>query len=165
MVPSTNGLGLARFLLKLRFRDEAPLCQLSPVTSTDETSVRNMKRKLIAFLLASAPFNLSQAGELVGAELHQAVSGKVVYVSTPLGEVPIHYAANGNLTGRTDLALLDGESTPFDRGRWWVSDKKLCIQWQNWMGGKPHCFTMRRVGPNAVYWRRDDGKTGTARLG
>jgi hypothetical protein len=33
------------------------------------------------------------------------------------------------------------------------------------MGGKPHCFTMHRLNPNAVYWRRDDGKTGTARLG
>jgi hypothetical protein len=124
-----------------------------------------MKRKLIAFLLAAVPFNLAQAGELTDVELHKAVAGKIVYVSTPLGEVPIHYAKNGSLSGRTELALLDGESTTFDRGRWWVAGKKLCVQWQNWMGGQAHCFTMHRISPNAVYWRRDDGKTGTARLG
>jgi hypothetical protein len=124
-----------------------------------------MKRKLIAFLLAATPFGFAQAGELVGTDLHNAIAGKMVYIDTPLGEVPVHYAKNGNLTGRTELALLDGESTAFDRGRWWVADKKLCIQWQNWMGGKAHCFTMHRLGPNVIHWRREDGKTGTARLG
>jgi hypothetical protein len=124
-----------------------------------------MQRTLIAFLFAAAPFNLAQAGELAEAELRNAIEGKIVYVSTSLGEVPVHYAKNGSLSGRSDLALLDGEATAFDRGRWWVAGKKLCIQWQNWMGGKPHCFTMHRLGPNVVHWRRDDGKTGTARLG
>jgi hypothetical protein len=33
------------------------------------------------------------------------------------------------------------------------------------MGGKAHCFTMHRLSPSVVHWRRDDGKTGTARLG
>jgi len=124
-----------------------------------------MKRKLIAFLLAVAPFSSAQAGELTGEELRKAVEGKFVYVSTPLGEVPIHYAKNGSLTGRTELALLDGESTAFDHGRWWVAGKKLCVQWQNWMGGKAHCFTMHRLSRDIVYWQRDDGKAGTARLG
>jgi hypothetical protein len=124
-----------------------------------------MQRTLIAFLFAAAPFNLAQAGELAEAELRNAVEGKIVYVSTPLGEVPVHYAKNGNLSGRTELALLDGESTTSDRGRWWVAGKKLCIQWQNWMGAKTHCFTMHRLGPNVIHWRRDDGKTGTARVG
>jgi hypothetical protein len=124
-----------------------------------------MKRKLIAFLLTAAPFNLAQAGELAEAELRNAIEGKIVYVSTPLGEVPVHYAKNGGLSGRSELALLDGESSAFDRGRWWVAGKKLCIQWQNWMGGKAHCFTMQRLSPYVIHWRRDDGKTGTARLG
>jgi hypothetical protein len=124
-------------------------------------------RKLVAVVLAASPFLITQAQaeELAGADLHKAVEGKTVFVSTPLGEVPIRYMKNGAVHGQTDLALLDGESLTADRGRWWVAEKKLCIQWQNWMGGRPHCFTMRRVSPTVVYWRRDDGKSGTARIG
>ncbi len=124
-----------------------------------------MKRKLIVLLLAAAPFTSAQAEELTGTELHKAVAGRTVYIDTPMGEVPIRYSANGGISGRTELALLDGESTASDRGRWWVSDKKLCIQWHNWMGGRAHCFTMHRLTPNVVRWHRDDGKSGTARLG
>ncbi len=126
-----------------------------------------MKRKLIAFLLAAAPFTLAQAQaqQLTGENLHKAIAGKTVFIATPLGEVPIRYAKNGALSGRTELALFDGESTTFDRGRWWISGSKLCLQWQNWMSGRAHCFTMHRVSPTKVYWRRDDGKSGTARLG
>ena len=52
-----------------------------------------------------------------------------------------------------------------DRGRWWVAEDKLCIRWQNWMGRRPHCFTMQRISPTLVRWWRDDGKSGTARIG
>ncbi|MGO9483831.1 MAG: hypothetical protein ACLPX9_04485 [Rhodomicrobium sp.] len=124
-----------------------------------------MKRKLIAFLLAVAPFSFAQAQQLAGEDLQQAIAGKTVYVYTPMGEVPIRYSKNGSVTGRTELALLDGESTTVDRGRWWVSQSQLCIQWRNWQGGRAHCFTMHRLSPTVVRWRRDDGKSGTARLG
>ena len=125
-----------------------------------------MKRTLIAFLLAVAPFSLAQAQQqLAGEDLQKAVAGKTVYIDTPLGEVPVRYSTNGSVSARTELALLDGESTPVDRGRWWVSESKLCLQWRNWMGGRTHCFTMHRLSPTVVHWRRDDGKSGTARLG
>jgi hypothetical protein len=124
-----------------------------------------MKRKLIALLMAAAPFTLAQAEQLTGEDLQKAVAGKTVYLYTPLGEVPIRYTANGKVHGRTELALLDGESTAVDHGRWWVSDKKLCVQWHNWMEGRAHCFTMHRVSPTVVRWHREDGKSGTARLG
>ncbi len=124
-------------------------------------------RKLIGIfvLAASATGSLAGEGSLAGAELRAAVAGKTVYVQTSMGEVPIRYGANGTLHGRTELALLDGEEKTSDRGRWWVSDNKLCIQWQSWMEGKAHCFTMHRVGASTVRWRRDDGKSGLARLG
>jgi hypothetical protein len=124
-----------------------------------------MKRKLIAFLLAVAPFTQAQAEQLTGEALQNAVAGKTVFIYTPLGEVPIRYAKNGHLSGRTELALLDGESTSVDHGRWWVAEHKLCVQWKNWMEGRAHCFTMHRLSPTVVRWRREDGKTGTARLG
>ena len=124
-----------------------------------------MKRKLIALLSAVASFSPALSEQLTGEDLHKAVAGRTVYINTPLGEVPIRYAKNGRISGSTELALLDGESTTADNGRWWVSEKKLCLQWQNWMGGKTHCFTMQRLSPTVVHWRREDGKTGTARLG
>jgi len=126
-----------------------------------------MKRFALPILLAALPFAAADAGEeaLIGQALHSAVAGKTVYISTPMGEVPIRYAANGQVSGRTELALLDGETTTKDSGRWWVADSKLCIRWNRWMSGETHCFTMKRVSPTEVYWRRDDGKSGRARLG
>ncbi len=124
-----------------------------------------MKRMFAGILLALAPFTFAQAQQLAGQALHKAVAGKTVYIATPLGEVPIRYSRSGRVSSRTELALLDGESTAADRGRWWVSESRLCLRWRNWMGGKTHCFTMRRLSPTVVRWRRDDGKSGTARLG
>ena len=155
-----RGNGLAHLLLGFRVAGFARFNQKNEVSS------RYMKRTLIAFLLAMAPFSLAQAQQqLAGDDLQKAVAGKTVYISTPLGEVPVRYATNGSVSARTELALLDGELTTVDRGRWWVSESKLCLQWRNWMGGRTHCFTMRRLSPTVVHWRRDDGKSGTARLG
>jgi hypothetical protein len=124
-----------------------------------------MKRTLIAFLLTVAPFTIAQAQQLAGEDIQNAVAGRTVFIDTPLGEVPIRYAKNGSVSARTELALLDGESSAVDHGRWWVSESKLCLQWRNWQGGKAHCFTMQRLTPTVVRWRRDDGKIGIARLG
>ncbi len=126
-----------------------------------------MKRKILTLLLAAAPLTFAYAGEqaLTGDALQSAVSGRTVYIDTPMGEVPIRYTKSGSVHGNTELALLDGESTAVDRGRWWVSDNKLCVRWQNWMNGATHCFTMHRVGTTHVRWRREDGKSGMARLG
>jgi hypothetical protein len=155
-----GGNSLAYLLLGFRMAGFARFNQ------KNEASSRYMKRKLIAFLLAVAPFSLAQAQQqLAGDDLQKAVAGKTVFIDTPLGEVPVRYAANGSVSARTELALLDGESTTVDRGRWWVSESKLCLQWRNWMGGKTHCFTMHRLSPTVVRWRRDDGKSGIARLG
>ncbi len=126
-----------------------------------------MKRIILPLLLAAAPLTFAQAGEeaLSGEALQNAVSGRTVYIDTPMGEVPIRYAKNGSVHGNTELALLDGETTQADRGRWWVADNKLCLRWQNWMNGQTHCFTMHRLGPTHVRWRREDGKSGVARIG
>ncbi len=126
-----------------------------------------MMRKILPLLLAAAPFTLAHAAEdaLSGAALQNAVAGRTVYINTPMGEVPIRYSKNGSVSGHTELAVLDGESTTQDRGRWWVAENKLCIRWQNWMSGATHCFTMHRVSPTVVRWRREDGKSGFARIG
>jgi hypothetical protein len=126
-----------------------------------------MKRKILPLLLAAAPLTFAYAGDeaLTGAALQTAVAGRTVYIDTPMGEVPIRYTKNGSVHGQTELALLDGESTSVDRGKWWVADNKLCVRWKNWLNGQTHCFTMHRVGPAHVRWRREDGKSGIARIG
>ena len=126
-----------------------------------------MKRKILTLLLAATPLTFAYAGEdaLTGPALQNAVAGRTVYINTPMGEVPIRYAKNGGVSGYTELAVLDGETTTRDRGRWWVSENKLCIRCRNWMSGATHFFTMHRVSPTLVRWRREDGKSGLARLG
>ncbi len=101
---------------------------------------------------------------LTGAELKKAVAGRTVYLASPLGEVPIRYSPNGTMSSTTQLALLDGERSATDRGRWWVASNRLCLKWQNWMNGRSYCFTMQKTG-NVVRWRRNDGKSGMARIG
>ena len=124
-------------------------------------------RKIVVLLAAIVPFTFAQAeeGALIGPKLREAVAGKTVYVHSPLGDIPVRYSPNGTMSARTELALLDGEDTSADKGRWWVEENKLCIRWQNWMERKQHCFTMHKVGHSTVRWNRDDGKSGTARLG
>jgi len=126
-----------------------------------------MKRLILPLLLAAAPLTFAHAGEeaLSGAALQSAVAGRTVYIGTPMGEVPIRYAKNGSVHGNTELALLDGESTAVDRGKWWVAENKLCVRWQNWLNGETHCFTMHKVSATQVRWRREDGKSGIARIG
>jgi hypothetical protein len=55
----------------------------------------------------------------------------------------------------------DGSS---DTGKWWVADDHLCQQWSSWMDGKTYCYKLTLRG-TTVEWIRDDGHTGTARIG
>jgi hypothetical protein len=104
---------------------------------------------------------------LTGKELRTAVSGKTIYLQTPIGaEVPIRYQPNGTMTGAssTHLAALAGEEVNADKGRWWVRRAELCQQWSKWSNGRAHCYKLRAAG-KTVQWSRNDGETGTARLG
>jgi hypothetical protein len=108
-----------------------------------------------------------QEGSLKGEELRKAVSGRTVYISTAIGiELPIRYSANGTMTSTSsaNLAAMAGESVAKDSGSWWIAGDKLCQKWQNWLNGQTYCYEMRRSG-RIVYWRRNDGHSGSARLG
>lgn len=99
--------------------------------------------------------------------LREALAGRTVYVVTPLGvELPIRYHANGTMTSKSSahLASMAGESTHSDYGRWWVANGRLCQRWQNWLNRQAYCYEMTINGRD-VSWRRNDGRTGTARLG
>jgi hypothetical protein len=110
--------------------------------------------------LAAEPASLS------GDELRKAVSGKTVYLKISGFELLIRYSPGGSMSGSMDpvaatLARGDGAS---DRGKWWVSGDQLCQQWMSWMEGKSYCYTLTRRG-NSVSWVRNDGRSGSARIG
>jgi hypothetical protein len=125
-----------------------------------------------ALFLAAAialPFTAALAAEptkLAGDELRKAVSGKTVYLNVSGFELPIRYAANGRMTGMMGTVAAsfsrgDGSS---DSGKWWVADDQLCQKWMSWMEGKQYCYKLTRQGAS-VRWVRDDGRSGTARIG
>lgn len=127
--------------------------------------------KIGAFVLAAgvALPALSVAADpisLAGEELRQAISGKTVYLSISGFELPIRYSANGRMRGTMGAVAAsfsrgDGSS---DSGKWWVSDGQLCQKWTSWMDGQSYCYKLTRNG-NQVRWVRNDGRSGTARIG
>ncbi len=125
-----------------------------------------------AFLLAAAivlPATAALGAEptkLAGDELRNTISGKTVYLNISGFELPIRYSANGRMTGKMGTVAAsfsrgDGSS---DSGKWWVADDQLCQKWASWMDAKQYCYKLTRQGAS-VRWVRDDGRSGTARLG
>jgi hypothetical protein len=95
--------------------------------------------------------------------IRQLVSDRKFLLHTQVGTViPIVFRSNGRMTGHAGgLGFFLGSSR--DRGRWWVSKGKLCQKWRIWLDRETHCIklTKRR---GKIWWRSDDGKTGTARI-
>jgi len=116
----------------------------------------------VVLTLAGAGVCLAEDG-LVGDTLRKVVAGKTVHLETPLGSLPINYKNNGTMQASTiQLAAYTGSTR--DRGTWWVVADKLCQRWNNWLGGRSHCFTLRQQG-ESVQWTRDDGLSGVATIG
>jgi hypothetical protein len=110
--------------------------------------------------LAAEPASLS------GNELRKAVSGKTVYLRISGFDLPIRYSKGGSMAasmGAVAATLARGESAS-DRGKWWVSGSQLCQRWSRWMEGKTYCYELTRRG-NSVTWVRNDGRSGSARIG
>jgi hypothetical protein len=108
----------------------------------------------------------TRSGALAGDELRQAVSGKIVYLKISGFELPIRYAAGGSMTGSMSTVMAafargDGAS---DRGKWWIEGNQLCQRWNSWMDGKSYCYKFT-VSGQSVHWLRNDGRSGTARIG
>jgi hypothetical protein len=128
-----------------------------------------MQRSLVQALICAGTLALASpayAAEplLSGEELRRTVAGRTIVLDTPVGGIPIVYQANGALTGTAKgmpAHLMDGPSQ--DHGRWWIAAGTVCQQWSAWMEGRQHCYQMRIRG-KSVHWRREDGRTGTARI-
>jgi hypothetical protein len=132
---------------------------------------KGMRMKIGAWVGASglalvATASLAAPAQLAGDELRQAVSGKTVYLNISGFELPISYAANGRMAGKmsTVAASFSRGDGSQDRGKWWVAGDQLCQQWTSWMDGKTYCYRLTRDGAT-VRWVRNDGRSGTARIG
>ncbi len=121
-----------------------------------------------ATLMFGAPFAETQAGEaaLSGDALRNAVSGKTIFLKISGFELPIRYASGGTMKGSMGtvaaaFARGDGSS---DTGKWWIADDQLCQKWRTWMEGNTYCYKLSQSGAQ-VRWVRNDGRSGTARIG
>jgi hypothetical protein len=103
----------------------------------------------------------AEPSPLSGETLKAAVTGAVLEVETPLGvKVPIRYFEDGRVAGEArGLAYYLGAET--DTGKWWVSSDRLCHKWSKWFDGVLQCIRISQQG-SRIFWRRDDGETGTA---
>lgn len=125
----------------------------------------------IAALFAVAPVALmpaaalAQGAPLSGSEIRSTVAGKRVYLSTPFGgEFPLYYKSNGTVDGSGKALGLGRYMRPTDSGKWWISGNQLCQQWTSWYDGKTFCFTLASGKGERLYWTRDDGLSGRARV-
>jgi hypothetical protein len=101
--------------------------------------------------------------ELGGENLKTLVAGKTVHLDTPFGvAIPITYHGNGLMSGKAGV-LEYFLGAQVDRGRWWISDGKLCQKWFKWLDAQPSCMRLKQDG-NKIIWRRDDGLSGTATI-
>ena len=120
-----------------------------------------------AVLIASAGTAMAAEKVIVtGDKLRESLSGKTVYLMTPIGsEIPIRYKANGTIHGSISatLAALGGEGRRTDTGRWWVVREQVCQQWKNWSDRRSHCYKFSIADGN-VHWQRSDGETGSGRI-
>ncbi len=133
-------------------------------TKEDQTVsfIRLTTYTLALGIMSLATLGQATADELAGPAIKQAVSGKIIHVSTPVGTLPIAFGSNGTMRARSSaIARLTGIAK--DKGRWWIKGGKLCQKWKTWLKGKAHCVSVRRQGKKLV-WTSTSGRTGVARI-
>lgn len=131
-----------------------------------------MKRRatiIAAAMLAAAGLSATDAANaesLSNDALREAVVGKTVYLRTQGIELPIAYRSDGTMHGRLRAfaAAFSGDTATKDSGKWWVKNDQLCQRWRRWMDSQTYCYKLKRDGQQ-VQWRRNDGRSGTARIG
>ena len=121
---------------------------------------------IAASFALTATAALAESTALAGDELKKAISGKTVFLNISGFELPISYSANGRMSGKMSTIAASfsrGDGTQ-DHGKWWVAGDQLCQQWSTCMDGKSYCYKLTRDGAT-VHWTRNDGRSGTARIG
>jgi hypothetical protein len=127
------------------------------------TSLKTLIVAAAAVLTLATPAFADRMG---GDDIRQNITGKRIYLAVPFGgEFPLFYRRDGQVDGSGEALGLGRFMRPSDKGRWWVRGDRLCQQWETWYDGQVMCFELTKTGPSAVKWVRDNGQTGTARIG
>jgi hypothetical protein len=120
----------------------------------------------LAFL-AALPMPVRAEGERYSdSDIQRLIVGKRIYLAAPLGgEFPLNYRRSGTVDGSGEAVGLGRLAKPNDTGKWWIREDRLCQQFSTWYKGAPMCFELYRTGERTLKWIRDNGQTGTARIG
>jgi hypothetical protein len=118
-------------------------------------------------LLAFTPLTAAASEAAYTAhDIRQKIVGKRIYLAAPMGgEFPLNYRKSGMVDGSGEALGLGRLVKPSDTGKWWISGNRLCQQFQTWYKGAPMCFELYKTGDDSLKWVRDNGQTGTARIG
>lgn len=117
----------------------------------------------LALCMAAGP---AAAEQLAGHEIKRLISGEQVTLNTPFGiGLPLRYRQNGSVVGDVSGISAARMFTPSEEGRWWVENDQLCQKWPTWYKGRQFCFRITPLGKGKIAWLRDDGYSGTARVG
>ncbi len=120
---------------------------------------------VLAGSLAAGPATANQE-RISGADIRSDIIGKRIYLAAPLGgEFPLNYRTSGVVDGNGEALGLGRFVKPNDTGKWWIRGDRLCQQFSTWYKGAPMCFELFRTGDKTLKWIRDNGQTGTARIG
>ena len=120
----------------------------------------------ILFLTLVAATNQAYANQLDGQEIKNRIAGKTVFLATKWGiEFPLTYRQNGKVTGDGNGTGLGKFFAPRETGKWWVTGNRMCQKFPTWYDGRTFCFKLRETGDDSLIWNRDDGASGTARVG
>ena len=109
---------------------------------------------LALVLSGSAVFADSQPRSPAFVVAPATFAGKVLLVSSDKGDVSVKFSQNDTIAGSAR-----GQN---DAGKWWISQQKLCLQWQTWLDAKPHCFSVEPVSGPVLRWHADTGEEGIA---
>ncbi len=126
----------------------------------------------ISMVFALSPINPSYSNQdkidafLNNTQIVMTLRGKRIYLSIPVGgEFPLNYYVDQVIDGNGQTTGLGFLFKQTDSGTWWVEQNKMCQKWSSWYDNKPFCFKLKRIDHNSLYWIRDDGLEGTARIG
>jgi hypothetical protein len=127
----------------------------------------SLRTGLLTLMTLTLSAMTSAANERFTADdIREDIIGKRIYLAVPLGgEFPLNYRENGQVDGSGEALGLGRFAKPNDKGRWWIKGDRLCQQFTSWYKGAPMCFELQRLNDKQLKWTRDNGETGTARIG
>ncbi|WP_423414181.1 SH3 domain-containing protein [Hyphomicrobium sp. B1] len=122
-------------------------------------------RKFVLLLgcFAASPVAAGEV-QLTGEAIKTTLGGSHLALDTPVGStVSVHIGHDGLMSGEAGTALGAVLGASKDRGRWWVTENKVCFKWFRWFDAEQRCATIILNGDRFT-WRKDNGDTGTGTI-